>query len=114
MRMIAVLKNREHPEYGELSLPLPIKASEYDHTMDMLADLGIGDVLKRDCEIIELSRTYVASSMINQEVPIDTVKEILGHTQIGSMKAYMRISRDKLAMCALGLDGIEVVQEALL
>jgi len=52
--------------------------------------------------------------MINQEVPIDTVKEILGHTQIGSMKAYMRISRDKLAMCALGLDGIEVVQEALL
>ena len=58
MRMIAVLKNREHPEYGELSLPLPIKASEYDHTMDMLADLGIGDVLKRDCEIIELSRTF--------------------------------------------------------
>lgn len=34
--------------------------------------------------------------------------------QIGSMKAYMRISRDKLAMCALGLDGIEVIQEALL
>ena len=59
-------------------------------------------------------KEYVASSMINQEVPIDTVKEILGHTQIGSMKAYMRISRDKLAMCALGLDGIEVVQEALL
>ena len=26
----------------------------------------------------------------------------------------MRISRDKLAMCALGLDGIEVIQEALL
>ena len=59
-------------------------------------------------------RRYVASSMINQEVPIDIVKEILGHTQIGSMKAYMRISRDKLAMCALGLDGIEVIQEALL
>lgn len=59
-------------------------------------------------------RQYIASSMINQEVPIDTVKEILGHTQIGSMKAYMRISRDKLAMCALGLDGIEVIQEALL
>ena len=36
------------------------------------------------------------------------------YTQIGSMKAYMRISRDKLAMCALGLDGIEVIQEALL
>lgn len=59
-------------------------------------------------------RRYIASSMISQEVPIDTVKEILGHTQIGSLKAYMRISRDKLAMCALGFDGIEVIQEALL
>ena len=29
------------------------------------------------------------------------MKEILGHTQIGSMKAYMRISRDKLAMLSL-------------
>lgn len=72
MRMIAVLKNREHPEYGELSLPLPIKASEYDHTMDMLADLGIGDVLKRDCEIIELSRTFpILRQLEGCEVNID-------------------------------------------
>lgn len=41
-------------------------------------------------------------------------ENLIKHTQIGSMKAYMRISRDKLAMCALGLDGIEVIQEALL
>ena len=59
-------------------------------------------------------RRYVASSMINHEVPVDTVKEILGHTQMDSMKSYMRISRDKLAMCALNLNGIEVRQEDLL
>lgn len=59
-------------------------------------------------------RRYVATSMINNEVPVDTVKEVLGHTQMGSMKAYMRISRDKLVMCALGLEGIEVSREDLL
>lgn len=59
-------------------------------------------------------RRYVASSMINYEVPVDTVKEILGHTQMDSMKSYMRISREKLAMCSLSLNGIEVRQEDLL
>ena len=59
-------------------------------------------------------RRYVASSMINYEVPVDTVKDILGHTQMDSMKSYMRISREKLAMCSLSLNGIEVRQEDLL
>ena len=59
-------------------------------------------------------RRYVASSMINNEVPVDTVKEILGHTQMDSMKSYMRISQEKLSMCALSLNGIEVHQEDLL
>ena len=52
--------------------------------------------------------------MINYEVPVDTVKEILGHTQMDSMKSYMRISQEKLSMCALSLNGIEVHQEDLL
>ena len=47
-------------------------------------------------------------------LPVDTVKEILGHTQMDSMKSYMRISREKLAMCSLSLNGIEVRQEDLL
>ena len=32
MRMVAILKNDDHPEYGEVSMPLPIKASEYQKT----------------------------------------------------------------------------------
>lgn len=93
---------------------------------DFMTSTAAGDRLRKYMKLSDVDytpgdgkgfhsfRRYVASSMINQEVPIDIVKEILGHTQIGSMKAYMRISRDKLAMCALGLDGIEVIQEALL
>lgn len=59
-------------------------------------------------------RRYVATQMIDSGVAIDTVKEVLGHTQIDSMKPYVRVSKKRLLVCALGLDGIEVTQEALL
>lgn len=59
-------------------------------------------------------RRYVASEMIDHEVPVDTVKEVLGHTQINSMKPYIRISKTKLALCALNFEGIDVTQEELL
>ena len=56
--MIAILKNDDHPEYGEVSIPLPIKASEYGHCMDLLSSLGIGDALNKDCQVEELTRAY--------------------------------------------------------
>lgn len=59
-------------------------------------------------------RRYVASQMLNEGVPADTVKDILGHTRIDSLKPYARISQKRLRSCALGLNGIEVTQEVLL
>lgn len=58
MRMVAILKNDDHPEYGEVSMPLPIKASEYGHCMELLSSLGIGDALNKDCQVEELTRAY--------------------------------------------------------
>lgn len=56
--MIAILKNDDHPEYGEVSIPLPIKDSEYGHCMDLLSSLGIGGALSKDCQVEELTRAY--------------------------------------------------------
>lgn len=93
---------------------------------DAMTSTAAGDRLRKYMELTNVEytpgcgkgfhsfRRYVARSMINHEVPVDTVREILGHTQMDSMKSYMRISRDKLAMCALSLNGIEVRQEDLL
>ena len=58
MRMVAILKNDDHPEYGEVSMPLPIKSSEYGHCMELLSSLGIGDALNKDCNVEELTRAY--------------------------------------------------------
>lgn len=54
----AVLSNAQHPEYGEVSMPFPIKATEYGHCMELLSSLGIGDALSKDCQVAELIRAY--------------------------------------------------------
>ena len=56
MRVVAVLANKEHPELGAISIPIPIRAGEYSSVMKMLSALGIGDVTERDCQIEELTR----------------------------------------------------------
>ena len=58
MRMVAILKNDDHPEYGEVSMPLPIKSSEYGHCIELLSSLDIGDALSKDCKVEELTRAY--------------------------------------------------------
>ena len=59
-------------------------------------------------------RRYVATKMIDADVPKDTVKDVLGHLSIDSMKPYIRISRNKLALCALDISRIPVSQEEYL
>lgn len=54
MVMYAELTSREHPEYGVVTVPLPIPREEYDHTIALLEGMGVGDVLKRDCQVVKL------------------------------------------------------------
>ena len=88
MRMVVVLKNQEHPEYGAISLPLPIKDNEYDQSMKMLSSMGMGDAVDRDCEIVELTNTLP-----------------LLHRLEGS-----HINIDELDYLARRLDGFDVVE----
>ena len=54
MIISAVLGNPEHPEYGVATIPFPIPKKEYAHVMEMLAQLEVGDPLKRDCQLIDI------------------------------------------------------------
>ena len=55
MQYQAVLSNAQHPEYGVLTVPFPIPAEQYDEIIEMLEALEIGDPLKRDCRVDEIS-----------------------------------------------------------
>ena len=51
MMFLAVLSNRDHPEYGVATIPFPIPRNQYAHCMELLEALEIGDALKADCMI---------------------------------------------------------------
>ena len=55
MQYQAVLSNAQHPEYGVLTVPFPIPAEQYDEIIEMLEALEIGDPLKHDCRVDEIS-----------------------------------------------------------
>ena len=52
--MQAVLSNARHPDYGEAMILFPIPGNEYDHCLELLEALGIGDPVERDCFIREM------------------------------------------------------------
>ena len=56
--MNLVLSNAQHPEYGVMTVPFPIPEDQYDRIVDMLQKLEIGDAVKRDCRVDEISDDY--------------------------------------------------------
>ena len=58
MQLTAVLGNAQHPEYGVATVPFPIPNDQYDHIVDMMRELGIGDPLARDCRVSEIDSYY--------------------------------------------------------
>ncbi len=59
--MRAVLSNPLHPERGQVTVTFPLPKVEYDHCVEQLEALGIGDILQRDCRVEELDSTVTAS-----------------------------------------------------
>ncbi len=68
----AVLSNPQHPEYGQITIPFPISNEEYDHDMELLKEMGLGDVLQRDCQVDEVDSYYgVLKRLEGQSVNVD-------------------------------------------
>lgn len=58
-------------------------------------------------------RRSIASQLLEGEVPLDTIKEILGHANADSLKPYISVSRPGLSACALDLSEIPLRREEL-
>ena len=54
----AILSNREHPEYGEVTLPFPIPEKEYAHCLELLAPMELDDPVERQCNVVEIQSGY--------------------------------------------------------
>lgn len=73
MNMQAVIQNEKQPERGTVTISLPIPMMEYDEVLDQLETLGIGGVLERDCNVVELnSRSFpILKRLENSRVNLD-------------------------------------------
>lgn len=72
MQFHAILSNPAHPEYGVATIPFPLPREEYDHSIYLLSTLGIGDAVRQDCKVDEITDGYpVLSRLEGQTVNVD-------------------------------------------
>lgn len=73
--------------------------------------IGLYDPKKRR-SIHSFRRTF-GTDLLKHETPMELIQQLLGHTQMNSMKPYLSVEEDGLKRCALPLlsSGREVVQK---
>ena len=77
MILQAVLSNKAHPEYGQVTVPFPIPDGEYDHTIGLLEGMGIGSPTAQDCRVDELDGPYpVLNRLVTQSVNVDELDHL--------------------------------------
>ena len=53
--MRAIISNRSRPDYGQITVPLPIPDEQYDQVIEKLESFRIGDFRSCDCRVDEIS-----------------------------------------------------------
>ena len=72
MNCKAILSNKARPESGQATVPFPIPDSEYDHTIGLLEDMGIGSPTAQDCRVDGLDSPYpVLNRLAAQSANVD-------------------------------------------
>lgn len=68
----AILSNPAHPEYGVATIPFPLPRAEYDHSLEVLSALEIGNAVRQDCRVDEIAGNYpVLKRLEGQTVNVD-------------------------------------------
>ena len=56
--MQAVLSNASHPEYGVATIPFPIPREQFDHCIELVEALEIGNTSTQDCHVDEIRSAW--------------------------------------------------------
>ena len=100
----AVLSSTQHPEYGEVSISFPILRKEYDHTIELLEGLGIGDALAQDCRVAGLDSQYpVLNRLEGTAVNVDELDYLAKR-----LDSFCKGERDQFLAMAHKLDVADI------
>ena len=58
MQVRATLSNAAHPDYGVVTIPFPIPKEQYEHCIELVNALEVGDPNKQDCKVMAIDSSY--------------------------------------------------------
>ena len=100
----AVLSNISHPEFGVVSIPLPIPKEQYDSCVELLESLEIGVASNRDCHLDELHSPWpVLDRLEGAQVNLDELDYLakrLDSFDRGEMAQFQAMA-EKLGLTSL-------------
>jgi hypothetical protein len=65
-------EQRRPPEYGVVTIPLPVPRNQYDHCVALLEALEIGDASEADCRLDSLDSAWpVLNQLVCTKVNLD-------------------------------------------
>jgi len=111
-RPVSASKNiflQKNAPFKELCVP-----SKLHNVVKKYAELAGVRFLAGDRRGIHCFRRSLGTWMLEAHVPIETISQVLGHSDIVSTKPYICTDFKNLRECALSLAGIEVQKEELL
>lgn len=86
MQFHAILSNPAHPEYGVATIPFPLSMKEYDRSMEVLSALEIGDAVRQDCKVDEITDCYpVLKRLEGQAVNVDELDYRSWFDEVGAL-----------------------------
>ena len=101
----ATVSNKAHPEFGQATIPFPIPDSEYDNTIDLLEDMGIGSPTGQDCRVDGLDSEYpILNRLVAQSVNADELDYLA--KRLDSFSQSEDVQFEAMA-CKLGLSDIK-------
>ena len=54
----AFVSNAQHPEFGDVMVPLPIPSNEYESILDLLKAMEFGDAVQQDCHVEKMTGSF--------------------------------------------------------
>lgn len=64
----AVLSNADHPEYGVVTIPFPIPRDQFDHCIELVEALEIGNIFIQDCYVDEICSAWPVLTRLEGKV----------------------------------------------
>ena len=100
----AVLSNKDHPEYGRMTLSFPIPRVEYGRCIGLVEALEIGSASDQDCQVYEVLGAWPALKRLeNTQVNFDELDYLakrLDSFDAGEAAQFQAMA-EKLELCSI-------------